>query len=69
MCNDNSLIELGEYYKSLGDKWEEVAQNILRIPESSGQEKNQVILVVVDILNKIKILELKGARKLQDYSG
>ena len=69
MFNDESLIELGEYYKSLGDKWEEVSQNILRIPEFSGQERNQVIRIVVDILNKIKLLELKGAQKLQEYSG
>ncbi len=67
MCNDNSLIELGDYYKKLGDKWEEVSQNVLKIPESSDQERNQVALIVVDILNKIKILELKGAKKLQGY--
>ncbi|MFX1282392.1 MAG: BtrH N-terminal domain-containing protein [Promethearchaeota archaeon] len=69
ICNDNSLIELGDYYKNLGDKWEEVAQNVLRIPESSDQERNQVILVVMDILNTIKLLEKKGAKKLQGYSG
>ena len=67
MFNDESLIELGEYYKSLGDKWEEVSQNMLRIPEFSGHERNQIIRIVVDILNKIKLLELKGARKLQGY--
>lgn len=69
ICNDPSLIILGEYYQNLADKWEEVSQNVLRIPESLDQERNQVILVVVDILNKIKLLEHKGAQKLQDYSG
>ncbi|MFX0122972.1 MAG: BtrH N-terminal domain-containing protein [Candidatus Hodarchaeota archaeon] len=66
--HDPSLVSLGEYYKNLGDKWEEISQNILRIPESSDQEKNQVILVVIDILYKIKLLELKGAQKLQDFA-
>lgn len=69
ICNEDSLIKLGEYYKSLGDKWEEASQNIQRIPESTDQEKNQLVLIIMDILNKIKIFELKGAQKLQDYSG
>ncbi|MFX1506780.1 MAG: BtrH N-terminal domain-containing protein [Promethearchaeota archaeon] len=69
ICSDPSLSKLGEYYKNLGNKWEEVAQTVLRIPESSDQEeRNQVILVVIDILNKIKLLEEKGAQKLQEYS-
>jgi hypothetical protein len=68
ICNDPSLIKLGEYYKKLGDKWEEISQNVLRVPESSNQERNQVLLVVVDILNKIRLFEHKGAQKLRDYS-
>ncbi|MHA2245098.1 MAG: BtrH N-terminal domain-containing protein [Candidatus Hodarchaeales archaeon] len=69
ICNEDSLIKLGEYYKSLGDKWEEVSQSIQQIPESTDQEKNQLVRIIMDILNKIKIFELKGAQKLQDYSG
>ncbi|MFX1515310.1 MAG: BtrH N-terminal domain-containing protein [Promethearchaeota archaeon] len=69
IIDDPSLTKLGEYYQNLGNKWEEVAQNILRVPKSSGQERNQVLLVIVDILNKIKLLEQKGAQKLQEYSG
>ncbi|UCG02122.1 MAG: DUF4872 domain-containing protein [Candidatus Heimdallarchaeota archaeon] len=63
-----SLDSLGEFYKNLGMKWEEISQTVQRIPDSSDQERNQIILVVVDILNKIKILEQKGAQKLQGYS-
>ena len=69
ITNDPSLTKLGEYYQNLGNKWEEVAQNMLRVPKSSDQERNQVLLVVMDILNKIKLLEQKGAQKLQAYSG
>ncbi|MFX1545821.1 MAG: BtrH N-terminal domain-containing protein [Promethearchaeota archaeon] len=69
ICSDPSLVKLGEYYKNLGNKWEEISQNILRIPESSDQERKQVILLVMDILNKIRMLEEKGAQKLQGYSG
>jgi hypothetical protein len=68
ICSDPSLSKLGEYYKNLGDKWEEVAQTTLRIPELSDQERNQVILIVIDILTKLKLLEEKGAQKLQEYS-
>ena len=68
ICNDPSLSNMGEYYKNLGNKWEEVAQTVLRIPDSSDNERNQVILVVMDILNKIKLLEEKGAHKLQEFS-
>ena len=67
ICSDPSLSKLGEHYKNLGKKWEEVAQTVLKIPDSMGQERNQVILVVIDILNKIKLLEEKGAQKLQEY--
>ncbi|MFW9903776.1 MAG: BtrH N-terminal domain-containing protein [Candidatus Thorarchaeota archaeon] len=68
ICSDPSLSKLGDYYKNLGKKWEEVTQTVLQISDSSGQERNQVILAVMDILNKIKLLEEKGAKKLQEYS-
>lgn len=69
ICNGPSLSKLGEYYKNSGEKWEEIAQAVLKIPDSSGQERNQVILVIIDNLNKVKLLEERGAQKLQEYSG
>ena len=69
ICNDDSLVKMGEFYKNIGDKWEEVSQNIRRIPESTGQEINQIVNLTTSILNDLKNLEHEGARKLQDYSG
>ena len=57
-----------EFHKVPLKEYQEVSQNIRRIPKLYEKEVSQIILIIKDILNNIKIFEHKGAKKLQDYS-
>ncbi|UCE15137.1 MAG: DUF4872 domain-containing protein [Candidatus Heimdallarchaeota archaeon] len=66
ICDNDELSNLGDFYKELGDRWEEVAshlQNLFRCKSQKEREKG--IAEIQEFLQKIEVLETEGAEKLQ----
>lgn len=69
ICNNDELLKISNFYKKLGDHWNEVAIQLHNLSSYKTQkERENNIVKIQEFLGEIEVLETEGAIRLQEFS-